>query len=161
MYSIFKTICNIIIITVSEIMSPEDEMQFWSNFANSVGRKDEKEKATAFWYALEPLVNDFRQALLFSLECRFLKNLFKYSYMCEGEILGTAKLHGNFQLLLETRLITYILTSFQNYLNFLHPVEYHVSKVYLGAVNTAIDYKPILQCLIFWLYFHPTTCFDL
>lgn len=56
-------------------MSPEDEMQFWSNFANSVRRKDEKEKATAFWYALEPLVKDFRQALLCSLECRFFKNL--------------------------------------------------------------------------------------
>lgn len=87
-------------------MSPEDEMQFWSNFANSVGRKDEKEKATAFWYALEPLVKDFRQALLCCLECRFFKNSFEYSYMSEGEILGTTKLHGNFQLLLEDGLIT-------------------------------------------------------
>ena len=45
---------------VLEIMSPEDEMQFWSNVANSGGRKDDKEKATAFWYALEPLVKEFR-----------------------------------------------------------------------------------------------------
>jgi hypothetical protein len=64
----------LLIITVSEIMSPEDEMQFWSNFANSVGSKEEKEKGTAFWYALEPLVKDFRQVFLCSLECRFLKN---------------------------------------------------------------------------------------
>jgi hypothetical protein len=59
-------------------MSPEDEMQFWSNFANSAGTKEEKEKGTAFWYALEPLVKDFRQVLLCSLEYRFLKNLFEY-----------------------------------------------------------------------------------
>jgi hypothetical protein len=49
-------------------MSPEDEMQFWSHFANSDGSKDEKEKGAAFWYALEPLVKDFRQVLL----CRFV-----------------------------------------------------------------------------------------
>lgn len=135
-------------------MSPEDEMQFWSNVANSVGRKEEKEKATAFWYALEPLVKDFRQVLLCSLECRFFKNSFEYSCISEGEILRTTKLHGTFQLLLETDLIT---SSFQNYLYFLHPVEYHVSKVYVGAVNRAINYNPILKCLIFGLYFHPTT----
>ncbi|PNF38598.1 hypothetical protein B7P43_G03947, partial [Cryptotermes secundus] len=55
---------------IAEIMSPEDEMQFWSNVANSVGRKDEKEKATAFWYALEPLVKDFR-----SLDSIFLADV--------------------------------------------------------------------------------------
>jgi hypothetical protein len=50
----------------------------------------------------------------------------------------------------------------QNYLYFLRFVVYHVSKVYFGAVNTTVDYKPALKCLIYWLfYFHPTTCFDL
>lgn len=49
-------------------MTPEDEMQFWSNFANSVGRQDEKEKGTAFWYALEPLVKDFRYVAV----CKFI-----------------------------------------------------------------------------------------
>jgi hypothetical protein len=41
---------------------------------------------------------------------------------------------------------------------------YHVSKVhvYLEAVNTTVDYKPILKCVIFGLfYFRPTTCVDL
>jgi hypothetical protein len=59
-------ICNVIIFGVPEIISPEDEMQFWSNIANSAGRKDEKEKGTAFWYALEPLVKDFRHVSLCS-----------------------------------------------------------------------------------------------
>jgi len=59
-------ICNFIIICVSEIISPEDEMQFWSITANSAGRKDEKDKGTAFWYALEPLVKDFRHVSLCS-----------------------------------------------------------------------------------------------
>jgi hypothetical protein len=50
----------------------------------------------------------------------------------------------------------------QTYLYFLHPVMSHVTKVYLGTANTTTDYKPILKCLIFGLfYFHPTTCFDL
>jgi hypothetical protein len=44
------------------------------------------------------------------------------------------------------------------HLYFLQPVVYHVSEVY----NTTINYKPILTCLIIWLfYFHPTTCFNL
>jgi hypothetical protein len=64
----FKLMSCVIIISVSEIMSPEDEMQFWSNFANSVGRQDEKEKGTAFWCALEPLVKDFRHASMCNLE---------------------------------------------------------------------------------------------
>jgi hypothetical protein len=34
-------------------------------------------------------------------------------------------------------------------LNFLHPVVYHVSQVYLGAVDTTINYKPILKYLVF------------
>jgi hypothetical protein len=57
-------IYNVITIGVPEIMSPEDEMQFWSNIANSAGTKDDKEKGTAFWYALEPLVKDFRHVSL-------------------------------------------------------------------------------------------------
>ena len=64
MYRVFILICNVIIIGVLEIISPEDEMQFWSSIANSPGRKDEKEKGTAFWYALEPLVKDFRHVSL-------------------------------------------------------------------------------------------------
>jgi hypothetical protein len=38
----------------------------------------------------------------------------------------------------------------------------HLLKVYLWAINATIDYKPMLKCLIFGLfwYFHPTTCFD-
>jgi hypothetical protein len=37
-----------------------------------------------------------------------------------------------------------------------------VSKVDLGAINTTVDYKPTLKCLIFGLfYFHPTTGFSL
>ncbi|PSN45387.1 Cytoplasmic dynein 2 heavy chain 1 [Blattella germanica] len=60
-----------------EILSPEDEMQFWSNVANSDGRKDEKEKGTAFWYALEPLAKDFR-----SLDSLFIGDI--------DEILETA-----------------------------------------------------------------------
>jgi hypothetical protein len=59
----FQSVCHDII-PVSEIMSPEDEMQFWSQFANSVGRKHETEKGTAFWYALEPLAKDFRHVSL-------------------------------------------------------------------------------------------------
>jgi hypothetical protein len=36
------------------------------------------------------------------------------------------------------------------------------NRIYLGAVNTTVDYKPIIKCLIFGLfYLHPTTCFDL
>ncbi|XP_069679211.1 cytoplasmic dynein 2 heavy chain 1 isoform X2 [Periplaneta americana] len=62
---------------IAEIMSPEDEMQFWSNVANSIGRRDEKEKGTAFWYALEPLAKDFR-----SLDSLFLADV--------DEILETA-----------------------------------------------------------------------
>jgi hypothetical protein len=32
----------------------------------------------------------------------------------------------------------------------------------LSDVNTTVDYKPILKCVIFgFFYFHPTTCFDL
>jgi hypothetical protein len=39
---------------------------------------------------------------------------------------------------------------------------YHVSNVYLGAVITTIDYKLILKCLIFVLfYFYSTACFGL
>jgi hypothetical protein len=35
-------------------------------------------------------------------------------------------------------------------------------KVYLQAVNTAVDYKLVLKCLIFGLfYFRPSACFDL
>jgi hypothetical protein len=38
---------------------------------------------------------------------------------------------------------------------FLHPVVLHVSEVYLGAINTAVNYKPILKCLIFrFFYLH-------
>jgi hypothetical protein len=34
--------------------------------------------------------------------------------------------------------------------------------VFLGAINTAVDFELILKCLIFGLfYFHLTTCFDL
>jgi hypothetical protein len=51
--------------------------------------------------------------------------------------------------------------NFVQYIYFLHPFVYHVTKVHSGAVGT-IDYKPILKCLIFGLfYFHSTTCFDL
>jgi hypothetical protein len=52
-------------------MSLEDEMKFWSYFANSVGREDEKEKGTAFWYTLEPLVKDFRHVSLCNLRVDF------------------------------------------------------------------------------------------
>jgi hypothetical protein len=31
---------------------------------------------------------------------------------------------------------------------FLHPVVYHVTKEYLGAVNAAVDYKPIIIKLV-------------
>jgi hypothetical protein len=78
---------HVLIFTVSEIVSPEDEMQFWSNLANSVGRKEEKEKGTAFWYALEPLVKDFRQVLLCNLECRFPNCYQSYAYFCFSIIL--------------------------------------------------------------------------
>jgi hypothetical protein len=64
MWKGFILLCSVIIIGVPEIMSPEDEMQYWSNIANSTGRNDEKEKGTAFWYALEPLVKDFRHVSL-------------------------------------------------------------------------------------------------
>lgn len=39
---------------------------------------------------------------------------------------------------------------------------HHVSKLYLGAVNTTVDCKHILKCLIFGLfYYYHTACFGL
>ncbi|KAJ9584167.1 hypothetical protein L9F63_021464, partial [Diploptera punctata] len=53
-----------------EIMSPEDEMQFLVKYSKLCWTKDEKEKGAAFWYALEPLVKDFR-----SLDSLFLADV--------------------------------------------------------------------------------------
>jgi hypothetical protein len=58
-------ISSVIIIGVPAIISPEDEMQFWSSIANSAGikDKDEKEEGTTCWYGLERLVKYFRLLL--------------------------------------------------------------------------------------------------
>ncbi|XP_068082912.1 cytoplasmic dynein 2 heavy chain 1 [Anabrus simplex] len=41
------------------IMSPEDEVSYWSTMANSTTRRDQRERSTAFYNALEPLGKDF------------------------------------------------------------------------------------------------------
>ncbi|XP_063237932.1 cytoplasmic dynein 2 heavy chain 1 [Bacillus rossius redtenbacheri] len=45
--------------SMSVIMSPEEEVQFWSNIANTTRRKDEREMGKLFYNALEPLSKEF------------------------------------------------------------------------------------------------------
>ena len=41
------------------ILTPADETQYWADVANTGKKKDERDKASAFWNVLEPVAKDF------------------------------------------------------------------------------------------------------
>ncbi len=44
---------------LASILTPMDETQFWADVANSAKKKEERERAAAFWNLLEPVAKDF------------------------------------------------------------------------------------------------------
>ena len=44
---------------MASILTPNDETQYWADVANSSRKKEEREKASAFWNTLEPVANEF------------------------------------------------------------------------------------------------------
>ena len=46
---------------LSSILTPNDESQYWADEANSAKRKDVRQRASAFWTALEPVANEFNK----------------------------------------------------------------------------------------------------
>ncbi len=46
---------------LASILTPNDESQFWADEANSAKRKDVRQRASAFWTALEPVANEFNK----------------------------------------------------------------------------------------------------
>ena len=45
--------------SLSLILTPFDETQYWADIANSPKNRGERDKATAFWHTLEPMAKDF------------------------------------------------------------------------------------------------------
>ena len=44
---------------MASILTPMDETQYWADVANSSKKREEREKASAFWNTLEPVANEF------------------------------------------------------------------------------------------------------
>ncbi len=44
---------------LSAILTPMDETQYWADVANSAKKREERERASAFWTALEPVAKEF------------------------------------------------------------------------------------------------------
>ena len=41
------------------ILTPADETQYWADVANTGRKREERDKASAFWNTLEPVAKDF------------------------------------------------------------------------------------------------------
>ena len=41
------------------ILTPFDETQYWADIANSAKRREERDKASAFWNAMQPMAKEF------------------------------------------------------------------------------------------------------
>ena len=48
-----------IIDSLALILTPFDETQYWADLANSAKKKEERDKASAFWTALQPMAKEF------------------------------------------------------------------------------------------------------
>ncbi len=46
---------------MASILTPMDETQYWADVANTAKKKDQREKASAFWNTMEPVANDFNK----------------------------------------------------------------------------------------------------
>ena len=44
---------------LASILTPFDETQYWADTANSARKREERERASAFWDTLEPMAKDF------------------------------------------------------------------------------------------------------
>jgi len=44
---------------LAAILTPSDETQYWADVANTAKKKEERERASAFWTALEPVAKEF------------------------------------------------------------------------------------------------------
>ena len=46
---------------LASILTPTDETQYWADVANAAKKKEEREKAGAFWNTLEPVAEEFQK----------------------------------------------------------------------------------------------------
>lgn len=53
---------------LATILTPADETQYWADVANSAKRRDEREKASAFWNTLEPMAKEFSNVATMQLQ---------------------------------------------------------------------------------------------
>ena len=46
---------------LASILTPIDETQYWADVANATKKKEERDKAGAFWNTLEPVAEEFQK----------------------------------------------------------------------------------------------------
>ena len=46
---------------LASILTPIDETQYWADVANETKKKEERDKAGAFWNTLEPVAEEFNK----------------------------------------------------------------------------------------------------
>jgi hypothetical protein len=53
---------------LASILTPSDETQYWADVANTSKKKEEREKAGAFWNTLEPVAEEFNKIATMQLQ---------------------------------------------------------------------------------------------
>ena len=57
---------------LASILTPIDETQYWADVSNAAKKKEERDKAGAFWNTLEPVAEEFQKISTMQLPGSFM-----------------------------------------------------------------------------------------